>query len=223
MNILETLQRITLLFLLGFPLIMICLIGFLSISVLNVGTIFLFVGQVILVPIAVLAIRIVTSILPGTHVPPSDVGLLVPSIKDALSTSSFNVGPSFWVAHVVFLCSYIFTNAYNIYVVDTLSGPAASGPKWKLENRRARSMMIMIVSVASLIALILSRYLMTGAETIFGIIIALGAFVPLAYWWYGIAIKNGLQNGDIFGIMQQIIPSLENDTSASLCVKSNYV
>lgn len=220
MNILDTLQRIAILFLLGFPLIMICLIGFLSISVLNVGTIYLFIGQVILVPIATLLIRIVTSILPGTHVPPSDVGLLVPSIKDALSTSSFNVAPSFWIAHVVFLCSYIFTNAYTVYVVDTKSGPAASGPKWKLENRRARSFMIMVTCVLALIALIVSRYLMTGAETIFGILIGLCAFIPAGYYWYQIAIKNDSQNGDIFGIMQQLIPSVENDANASLCIKT---
>jgi hypothetical protein len=220
MNILETLQRIAILFLLGFPLIMICLIGFLSISVLNVGTIFLFVGQVIIVPILTLVIRIFTSFLPGTHVPPSDVGLLVPSIKDALATSSFNVAPSFWVAHVTFLCSYVFTNAYTVYVVDTKSGPAVSAPKWKLENRRARSLMIMITSVALLIALILSRFLMTGAETVFGIIIALCAFIPAGYFWYQNAIRNGSQNGDIFGIIQQIIPSMENDANASLCIKA---
>ena len=192
MNILDTLQRIAILFLLGFPLIMICLIGFLSISVLNVGTIYLFIGQVI----------------------------LVPSIKDALSTSSFNVAPSFWVAHVVFLCSYIFTNAYTVYVVDTKSGPAASGPKWKLENRRARSFMIMVTCVLALIALIVSRYLMTGAETVFGILIGLIAFIPAGYYWYQIAIKNDSQNGDIFGIMQQLIPSVENDANASLCIKT---
>jgi hypothetical protein len=217
MNILETLQRIAILFLLGFPLIMICLIGFLSISVLNVGTIFLFVGQVIVVPILTLVIRIFTSYLPGTHVPPSDVGLLVPSIKDALATSSFNVAPSFWVAHVTFLCSYVFTNAYTVHKLDA---SAVSGSKWKLENRKARSLMIMITSVALLIALILSRFLMTGAETVFGIIIALCAFIPAGYYWYKIAIKNGSQNGDIFGIMQQIIPSMENDVNASLCVKT---
>lgn len=220
MNILDTLQRIAILFLLGFPLIMICLVGFLSISVLNVGTIYLFIGQVILVPIATILIRMFTWVLPGTHVPPSDVGLLVPSIKDALSTSSFNVAPSFWIAHVVFLCSYIFTNAYTVYVVDTKSGRAASAPKWKLENRRARSLMIMVTCVLALIALILSRYLMTGAETIFGIFIGLVAFIPAGYYWYQIAIKNDSQNGDIFGIMQQMIPSMEDDANASLCIKT---
>ena len=220
MNILETLQRVSLLFLLGFPLIMICLIGFLSISVLNTGMIFLFVGQVIIVPIVTTLLHIITSFLPGTHVPPSDVGLLVPSIKEALSVSSLNVAPSFWVAHVVFLCSYIFMNAYTVYVSDTKSGLAATGPKWKLENRRARSMMIMIVSVVSLIALIVSRYFMTGSETMFGILIALGAFIPIAYYWYKVAIKNGDQNGDIFGIIQQMIPSVGEDPKAALCVKA---
>jgi hypothetical protein len=217
MNILETLQKISLLFLLGFPLIMICLIGFLSISVLNVGTIFLFVGQVVLVPVCVFALHIITWILPGTHVPPSDVGLLVPSIKEALSVSSFNVGPSFWVSHVVFLCSYIFTNAYTVYNLDASAVP---GPAWKLENRKARSFMIMATSVFLLITLLVSRYYMTGAETIFGMIIALAAFAPLGYYWYEFAIKNGSQNGDIFGIIQQILPAMEEDTTAALCMKN---
>jgi hypothetical protein len=216
MNILETLQKITILFLLGFPLIMICLIGFLSISVLNVGTIFLFVGQVLVVPICVLALHIFTWILPGTHVPASDVGLLVPSINEALS-GNLNVGPSFWVAHVVFLCSYIFTNAYTVYKLDASAVP---GPAWKLENRKARSLMIMATSVFLLVTLLVSRYYMTGSETIFGILIGLGAFAPVAYYWYQIAIKNGAQNGDIFGIMQQILPAMEEDSNATLCMKS---
>jgi len=220
MNILETLQRITLLFLLGFPLIMICLIGFLSISVLNTGTIFLFVGQVIIVPVITALLQFVTSFLPGTRVPPSDVGLLVPSIKEALAVSSFNVAPSYWISQVVFLCSYVFMNAYNVYTMDTKSGLAASGPKWKLENRRARSLMIMIVSVVSLIALIISRYYMTGAETPFGILIGLGAFIPVAYYWFHVSIKNGAENGDIFGITQQMIPSVGEDTKAALCMKA---
>lgn len=216
MNILETLQKITILFLLGFPLIMICLIGFLSISVLNVGTIFLFVGQVLVVPICVLALHLITWILPGTHVTASDVGLLVPSIKEALS-GYLNVGPSFWVAHVVFLCSYVFTNAYTVYKLDASAVP---GPAWKLENRKARSLMIMATSVFLLVTLLVSRYYMTGSETIFGILIGLGAFAPVAYYWYQIAIKNGAQNGDIFGIMQQILPAMEEDSNAALCMKS---
>ena len=61
---------------------------------------------------------------------------------------------------------------------------------------------------------------MTGAETIFGIIIALLAFIPAGYYWYQLAIKNGSQNGDIFGIMQQILPAMEDDTNATLCMKN---
>jgi len=80
--------------------------------------------------------------------------------------------------------------------------------------------MIMIVSLLSMGALILSRYVMTGAETVLGVIIGIGVFVPLAYYWYQIAIKNGSQNGDIFGIVQQIMPSIEEDTAATLCLKA---
>jgi hypothetical protein len=215
--ILDTLQRITLNFLLGFPVIMICLIGFLSISVLNVGTIILFVGQVLVVPVLTFVLQIITSFLPGTHVPPSDVGLLVPSAKEALAASKFNVAPSYWVSHVVFLCSYIFMNAYTVYSVNT---SRVNAPAWKVENRKARSLMTMIVCVLCLLALIVSRYIMTGSETIFGILIGLGAFIPVSYYWYQIAIKNGAQNGDILGIMQQVLPAMEEDTKASLCMKA---
>jgi hypothetical protein len=205
------------LFLLGFPLIIICLIGFLSLTVLNVGTIFLFVGQVLIVPISVMLLHVITWIIPGIHVPPSDVGLLVPSIRDAGMASSFNVGPSYWVAHVVFFCSYIFTNAYTVYNLDSAD---INNSPWKVKNRKGRSLMIMIVSILSMVALILSRYLMTGAETLLGITIGVGVFVPLSYYWYQIAIKNGSQNGDIFGIVQQIMPSIETDNAATLCMKA---
>ena len=214
--LLETLQKVTLLFLLGFPLIMICLIGFLSISVLNVGTIILLIGQVVVVPVITFILQIFTSVLPGTHVPPSDVGLLVPSVREALGTSKFNVAPSYWVSHTVFLCSYIFMNAYTVYTLNT---GGVNAPAWKIGNRKGRSLMIMIVSVLCLLTLLISRYRMTGTETVFGILIGLGAFIPVAYYWYQIAIKNGAQNGDIFGIMQQVLPAMENDTNASLCMR----
>jgi hypothetical protein len=214
--LLETLKKVTLLFLLGFPLIMICLIGFLSISVLNVGTIILLIGQVIVVPVLTFILQILTSVLPGTHVPPSDVGLLVPSVREALGTSKFNVAPSYWVSHTVFLCSYIFMNAYTVYTLNT---GGVNAPAWKIGNRKGRSLMIMIVSVLCLLALLISRYRMTGTETVFGILIGLGVFIPVAYYWYQIAIKNGAQNGDIFGILQQVLPAMENDTNASLCMR----
>lgn len=220
MNILETLQRITLLFLLGFPLIMVCLVGFLSISVLNVGMIFLSVGQILIVPVITTFLQFVTWILPGTKVPPSDIGLLVPSVKEALATSSFNVAPSFWVAQTVFICSYVFMNAYTVYNLKAGALGGSAGASWKVENRKARSLMVMIVCVISLIGLLVSRYLMTGAETIFGIIIGLAAFIPISYYWYENAIRNGAQNGDILGILQQMIPAMNDDAKASLCVKS---
>ena len=166
---------------------MICLIGFLSISVLNVGTIILLIGQVVVVPVITFILQIFTSVLPGTHVPPSDVGLLVPSVREALAVSKFNVAPSYWVSHTVFLCSYIFMNAYTVYTLNT---SAVNAPAWKTGNRKGRSLMIMIVSVLCLLTLLISRYRMTGTETIFGILIGLGAFIPVAYYWYQIAITK---------------------------------
>jgi len=217
MEIIDTLNRAFIMFFLGIPVIMTTLMGFLSISLLNLGVIILFLGQLLIVPIAVIILHMVTWILPGTHVANSDIAMLIPSSYESIVTGGkINVAPSYWIAHVVFLCSYIFSNALKVYNMD----PVKTNTAWRIMNRKARSKMIMILTAVILTLLILIRLYTTQAETVFGTIIGLAAFIPLGYGWYEVAIKSGAQNGDIFGIVQQMIPSIEDDTQASLCIKA---
>ena len=214
MDAIETTRKTVTLFFLGLPLIMISIIGFLAVSILNTGMLILFAGQIVAVPVAVMFLHLAT--WPLVQVKASDLGMLVPSFEAVLENEYFNVSPSYWVAHIVFLFSYIFTNALTVYRKE--ASVSTSTYSWKVENRKARSAMIMTVSLILMISLIGLRYFVVGTETFLGILIALVTFFPLGYGWYQLAIKSGAQQGDVFGIVQQMIPIMEDDTNATLCM-----
>jgi hypothetical protein len=214
MDAIETVRKAILLFFMGFPVIMGSLVGFLSAGLLNTGMMILFAGQIIVVPLAVILLHLMTWPLP--KVPASDLGMIVPSFGVVLTDQSFNVSPSFWVAQVVFLFSYIFTNALTVYQKE--AAVSTSAYSWKVENRKARAYMIMAVSVLFLAILLGIRYFITNTETLLGMIIGLAAFAPLGWGWYQVAIKSGSQSGDVFGIVSQMIPILEEDKNATVCM-----
>jgi hypothetical protein len=219
MELIETIRKAVILFFLGFPLIMTSIMGFLSISLLNIGTFVLFAGQIIIVPVLVLLIHLFTWMFPKVEA--SDVGMLIPSFEEALVGTKYNVTPSYWVAHVVFLFSYIFTNAMEIYKKD--ASVSTRSYNWKIENRKGRATMIMMTCIVLLIMFLGIRYFVSGTETFLGILVGLGAFAPLGYFMYKLAMRSGAQNGDVFGMVQQMIPALEEDSNATICLPANSV
>lgn len=216
MDAVDTTKRAILLFFLGLPMVMIGLVFFLSISLLNTGLIILSLGQVILVPVVTLVLHIVTQFFPGSKVPNSDVGMLVPSMEYLHESKYVNVLPSYWGAHVVFFCSYVFSNALSTYKADSVTA-STNAYDWKVHNRMARSTMIMGISVITLLVLLFLRKALTHSETFPGILLALVVFGPLAYFWYQLAVKNGARNSDILGIVQQMV-RVQSDKDAAMCV-----
>jgi len=200
------------LFFAGLPLILLMFSGFMSLSLLNTGFITLFVGQLIVVPIAVMLLHLLTQFVFPLQAS-SDILHLVPSEIDP---SKVNIVPSYWMAHVVFFFSYVFVNAYTIYNADTSQ---ASDTDWKKQHRKLRTFAIMVATASIFLLFVCIRYAFLGenVETLMGIFVALAAFIPLGYYAHQVAILLGAQNGDILGIMHQVMASINNG-NPTLCM-----
>jgi hypothetical protein len=200
------------LFFAGLPLILVMFSGFMALSLLNVGFVTLFVCQIIIIPICVIFLHFFTDLIFPLQ-KNSDLLQLVPS---EIYTKDINIVPSYWMAHVVFFFTYIFVNAYTIFQ-DNRSQVADDDVR--KEHRKIRTFTIMITSAVILFLCICIRYLFMGeeVETLMGIFVALAAFVPLAYYAQHVAMLLGAQNGDILGIMHQIMASIHSG-NPTLCM-----
>jgi hypothetical protein len=202
-------------------MILMNILFFFSIAFGNVGMIALFSGHALFVPVVVYLLRLFTFGLakanPGLHAwiyrPASDIGQLVPSA--IMKDTEFNVAPSFWVAHIVFFFSYLFSNAYDIYAIP----PASDSPveEWRVENRKSRATMIMFFSCLFLTVLVFLRYKTTDLETIFGILVGVLGLSGASYGFYRLMALAGVRKMDMFGIVQQMVP-LTEDTNVTYCV-----
>lgn len=185
------------------PLLLIGFVGLLGIGLGNLGLFILFLGHAVLLPIAVPLFQLVTSRLfgegnPRFFVRASDIGRLVPS---APSVDYYqNVAPSYWITHIWFFFTYLFTNAAKIYKIE--KNPKADQALYN--NRLGRAILLMTVASISVVAATVLRYMM-GTETVAGILISAGLAVGLGYGWYEFAAFCGARHADIFGIAQQIL------------------
>ncbi len=202
------------LFFMTLPLILISICTFFGVALGNLGMIMLVVGQAVIVPAAVYILHIITRLFGDYSMKlSSDLGQLVTS--EVYLDPKFNVAPSFWISHVVFFLSYLFSNALDVYSLPPVTDTPAE--EWRVENRKARASMIMGVSVFMLIFLVLMRLLVTDLETKFGVLVGLASMIPLGYGWYTVAKLAGARKLDIFGIVQQMVP-VTDDKSITYCV-----
>jgi len=215
MDAIDKVRRTMLLFFMGLPMIMIGLVIFLAMSLLNTGMIVLALGHIVVVPIVTMVIHIITGFLPFANLKSNDVSMLVPSIDDAYGQQYTNVMPSYWVAHITFLCTFIFSNALSVYQIAI---PSTKDYDWKVQHRLIRSRMVMGITAFTLFALLVARIYVTNAETIPGMLVGLLAFIPIGYIWYKIALRVGAVNSDVLGIAQQMVPEPADDAATSLCL-----
>lgn len=205
------------LFFLALPIILINIVFFLGVGVGNLGLLFLALGQGVVVPIATAITQLFTGVLlPASLVmkPATDLGQLVPSAF--FKTGQFNVAPSYWVAQVVFFFSYLFFNALDVYKMAPPSEQTATD-EWRIENRKSRATMIMVLSCILLTWLLAFRYFLTDLDTVLGITIGVAVMGVLGWGWYLAASKIGVRTMDIFGIVQQMVPITE-DANITYCV-----
>jgi len=216
MNLLNVTKYSLVLVFLGLPLILISIVFFLGIGLGNAGLLFLSVGQIALVPIAVMILHFFTNIIPD-KVYHSDIGQLVPLVPLGSMSEKMNVYPSFWMAHFTFFCSYIFFNALELYNLAPISDDAKYSTK--IQIRKTRMGMIMGFLMFTFLALILIRYRATRTETFFGILFSIASFGALGYGWYMASSAVGIRTMDIFGVAQQMF-LVPNKTDPSVCVKT---
>ena len=195
------------------PIILISFIGFLAVGLGNFALFFLFIGHIVVVPIATIISQTIFSKINNKAftVEASNKATFVPG---ALYSSPFiSVAPSFWMAHVLFFMSYIIANAISILRLP--ANPKAD--KILVSSRTSKARTLIITNVCILIILCALKY-QTNTETLPGIGVAVVLGGGLGYLWYLFAAVSGARAADIFGIAQQIIPSSANDETPMTCV-----
>ena len=216
MTVLDTVKKSVIGIFNALPIVLMTSLIILAFGLVNSGMGWIFVGQVLLFPI-VGAIHLITSMF-GTTVPYSETLVLSPSEV----FKSINIKPSMWLVQVSYFFSYLFMNAYTIYNEDPIDN--GSDYSTKVSNRKARTMMIMTVSVLFLIILIgcrvmaksegnLNRFIMSMS-----ILMSLAVGITGAYIWNVIGGQPNVGTGhlDIFGISQQMM-SVPKTDEVTLC------
>jgi len=177
----------------------------------------IFAGHVLLFPI-IGAIHIITMILQLGNLPPSETLVLVPSE----AYKSVNIVPSMWLTQISFFFGYVFMNAKDVYSAEPVD-PAKEYAS-KVNNRKARTIMIMVCAAVALVGLVVSRVI-AGSESAANltvIVTAISVTVSVALGLSAAAIWDtiggqpnvGIGKFDIFGISQQMmkIPKTEQVT-----------
>jgi len=202
-----------------FPLIMIGFIGFIAIGLGNMGLFILFVGHAIIVPAATELSHVFFKVIGnmGTideldyHVMSTNVALLVPG--SSYDSTRINVAPSYWMSQTLFLFGYILANAVSIRSLPV--DPKMD--KILISNRHSKANTVIITTIFFALIASLLRY-QTHAETFKGMLAAVVVGGFLGYGWYQFAALCGARATDVFGVVQQIIPSSAKDETPMTCV-----
>lgn len=202
MTLLESIRQMVLYSFMSLPLMLIAFLGFMSLALGNVGMIILFLGHILVVPVATFLLHMASILLPESakFVPARDICNFIPSYPT--TGTSVNVFPSYWVAHFLFFMGYFLQNAQNLINKSAESG----APKDRVELRQSQGRVAMTVGVVATLAILYARFKLTGCETIPGVVVAAATMVPLGIGWYMMATLAGARDGDIFGIAGRIMP-----------------
>jgi len=172
----------------------------------NIGMGWIFAGQVLLFPI-IGVLHFFFGLIGVDNVPYSDTLVIdpVPSFKRV------NIIPSVWLVQVTYFFTYLFLNARDIYKADPID-PSADY-LLKVNNRKKRTMLIMISSVVFFVALFIFRIVARSElhqnmfVTLLSVLLSLAVGSVGAYIWNVIGGQPNVGTGklDIFGISQQMI------------------
>jgi hypothetical protein len=115
--------------------------------------------------------------------------------------------------HVLFFATYMVSNAMAILSlpVDSKLDPII------VSNRKSKAKTIIAVIVGMTALVSILRYT-TKTETPAGILVAVLAAWGLGYGWYELAAICGARAADVFGVMQQILPSSATADKPMTCV-----
>jgi hypothetical protein len=211
-TLLETTRQLLLISFMALPLMLICYTFFLGFGLGNSGLIILFFGQIVLVPLVTMLFQMFTGRLGSLFsVVNHDICNLVPS--SAVRGGFLTVGPSFWMAELLFFITYLVSNALFLYKIPPYEGADAE----KIANRQNQVVTAAIVSIL-LTVLFMYLRLQTGCETTMGAIVAAATMVPLGVGWYYFAQICGIGKADIFGIAAGVLSPSAGANATQVCV-----
>ena len=198
------------------PLILISFIGFLAAGLGNLGLFILFIGQALFLPILIAIVHLIVKRAVPTnnnmfYVDNSEKAVLLPG--SVITEPRLVVAPSYWLAHIWSLLTYIYTNASAIKNLpkDPKIDPIL------VSNRISKANMVIISTIFIALTLTLLKF-RTHTETLPGIGVAIAMGTIFGYAWYNFAASCGARAADVFGIVQQVIPSSAKDEKPMTCV-----
>ena len=187
----------------SFPLLIGSFIGFIAIGLGNMALFLLFIGQFLLVPVAVLAMNSLAKTTGTTNI--SEIGLesgvdYMSNTRGLFSNISSYSFPSYWMGQLWFLVGYILSNAVDLYSQEIPSGTE----DWRKIARQSKTGTLIASIVIIGVAFTILRYISSGKENLTGIIIGI-LFGGIGSGWYFIAKLCGARMSDIFGISSQML------------------
>jgi len=187
----------------SFPLLIGSFIGFIAIGLGNMGLFLLFIGQFVLVPLAVLAMNSLAKTAGTTNI--SEIGLesgvdYMSNTRGLFSNTSSYSFPSYWMGQLWFLVGYILSNAVDLYNEEIPSGTE----DWRKLARKSKTATLIATILIIGVAFTVLRYMSSGKENLTGIIIGI-LFGGIGSGWYFIAKLCGARMSDIFGISSQML------------------
>ncbi len=184
----------------------------------NMAFFFLFLGLGVVVPIANMIANSAFGLIFGSFLSENLYKIQGTGEGCSVFGSFANSGDtiSIWLASIVFFITYFFRNAYSLY-----NRPAQKGsPEYKIEARKTQALMAMAMILLFGVGMLLYRFFMaTGCETPLGIPLALGVFIPIAYFWYELLVScSGDRLTDLFGVANRIMVEPANASPGAVCL-----
>jgi len=116
----------------------------------------------------------------------SDICSVIPGTGQIVSRL-----PSFYIAHITFICSYLFMTAYRLI---------NKGTSENTDSRKMRLTMSAITLVIFLVSIIVLRYITSNCDSLLGIFTTTTLFAILGVAWYKFSQLCGCSDVDIYGI-----------------------
>ena len=217
MNLLDNIRRSVLILFNSLPIVLMTTLATLAFGFGNYGMGWIFAGQVLLFPIVGL-LHLVFGMI-GGNIPYSDTLVIVPNH----SYKQINILPSTWLVQVTYFFTYLFLNAKDLYNTD----PIDKGADYalKVNNRKARTMIIMVSSVVFLLILLGARIVARSEMDRSAFVTMLSIFMSLAVGgvaaniWNTLGKQPNVGTGylDVFGISQQMMLATKPTDQVTLC------
>jgi hypothetical protein len=205
------------------PLLFIAFTGIYGLGLANIGLGFLFLGQVVALPMALAITHFIFSILlyilpflnPLLTRPYNDICNLIPGTIGGNGETI--VAPSVWISQLFLFMTYLFANAFSVYTMESTASDTTL-----VANRTSRSLSAMIIiGTITFILLLLRQFVVGKCETTTGTIMGMLVGVGFGIGWYNLAMLCGAQNADIFGIVAGILPTSATAPAPTYCAQTS--